>query len=147
MSLDLRRRIFDALDALVLIDPHTHINPHSPASTTLADILGYHYYTELAHSAGMPKSQIEEPGLDPKEKVRRLVERLSPLDNTIQYSWLVEMAREFFGFMDERVTVDNWEVLYDTAAMKMAEPNWAQQVLKLSKLEAVFLTNDFDDPL
>ena len=147
MSLDLRRRIFDALDALVLIDPHTHINPLSPASTTLADILGYHYYTELAHSAGMSKEQIEEPGLDPKEKVHRLIAKLAPINNTIQYSWLVEMARKFFGFKDERVTLQNWEPLYDAAAAKMASPDWPQQVLEQSKLEAVFLTNDFDDPL
>ena len=73
MSLELRRRLFAELDQLVLVDPHTHINPLDPASHTLADILGYHYYTELAHSAGMPKEQIEEPGLDPKEKVRRLI--------------------------------------------------------------------------
>ena len=147
MSLDLRRRIFDALDALVLIDPHTHINPLSPASTTLADILGYHYYTELAHSAGMAKEQIEEPGLDPKEKVHRLIAKLGPINNTIQYSWLVEMAQKFFGFTDERVTLQNWEPLYDAAATKMASPDWPQQVLEQSKLEAVFLTNDFDDPL
>ncbi len=147
MSLELRRRIFDALDALVLIDPHTHINPLSPASTTLADILGYHYYTELAHSAGMPKEQIEEPGLDPKEKVHRLIARLGPINNTIQYSWLVEMAQKFFGFADERVTLQNWELLYDTAAAKMASPDWPRQVLEQSQLEAVFLTNDFDDPL
>src|SRR6188472_2794645 len=111
---DLSRRLFDELESLVLIDPHTHINPHAPASNTLADILGYHYYTELAHSAGMPKGQIEEPGLAPKAKVGRLVEQLEPLDNTIQYSWLVEMARELFGFKDERVTLSNWEGLYDT---------------------------------
>jgi glucuronate isomerase len=147
MSLDLRRRIFDALDALVLIDPHTHINPLAPASTTLADILGYHYYTELAHSAGLPKEEIEEPGLDPKEKVRRLILNAGPIDNTIQYSWLVEMAQKFFGFTDERVTLQNWEPLYDAAAAKMASPGWPQQVLEQSKLEAVFLTNDFDDPL
>ena len=55
MSGELRQRLFGELDALVLIDPHTHINPHQPAARTLADILGYHYYTELAHSAGMPK--------------------------------------------------------------------------------------------
>ncbi|HVU88164.1 MAG TPA: glucuronate isomerase [Pirellulales bacterium] len=147
MSDALRRRLFEELDRLVLIDPHTHINPHAPASQTLADVLGYHYYTELAHSAGMPKAQIEEPGLDPKEKVRRLVENLAPLDNTIQYSWLVEMSRELFGFAHERVTPDNWEALYDTAAAKMRSPDWAAQVLKKSRLEAVFLTNDFDDPL
>ena len=147
MSDALRKRLFDELDRLVLIDPHTHINPHAPAADTLADVLGYHYYTELAHSAGIPKARIEEPGLDPKEKVRRLVECLAPLDNTIQYSWLLEMARELFGFSDERVTPDNWEALYDTAAAKMRQPDWSSQVLKKSRLEAVFLTNDFDDPL
>ncbi|MEK6234209.1 MAG: glucuronate isomerase [Planctomycetales bacterium] len=147
MSQTLAARLFDELNAHVLIDPHTHINPHSPASTTLADLLGYHYYTELAHSAGMPKDQIEEEGLDPKEKTRRLIERMAPLDNTVQYSWFIEMAQEFFGFEHDRVTPDNWEPLYDAAAKKMSEPDWAEQVLKQSKLEAVFLTNDFDDPL
>jgi glucuronate isomerase len=97
MSLELRRRIFDELDKLVLVDPHTHINPLDPGSRTLADILGYHYYTELAHSAGMPREQIEEPEIQPKEKVRRLIENLGPIQNTIQYSWLVEMCQKFFG--------------------------------------------------
>jgi glucuronate isomerase len=147
MSLELRKRLFTELDALVLIDPHTHINPLAPASTTLADILGYHYYTELAHSAGLAKEQIEEPGLAPKEKVARLMSNLAPIDNTIQYSWFVEMARAFFGFEGDRVTADNWESLYDAAEGKMLVADWPDQVLKQSKLEAVFLTNDFDDPL
>jgi len=147
MSLELRSRLFERLDDAVLIDPHTHINALSPASTTLADILGYHYYTELAHSAGMPRCQIEEPGISPKEKVGRLIANLGPIDNTIQYSWFVEMAQKFFGFEDDRVTTDNWEPLYDRAAAKMAQPDWSKQVLATSKLEAVFLTNDFDDPL
>ncbi|HEX7447828.1 MAG TPA: glucuronate isomerase [Pirellulales bacterium] len=147
MSQALRQRLFDQLDALVLIDPHTHINPHAPAAATLADVLGYHYYTELAHSAGLPKQRIEEPGLEPKEKVRRLVEALGPLDNTIQYSWLMEMAQRLFGFGDERLTVDNWESLYDAALAKMSQPDWSGQVLREGKLQAVFLTNDFDDPL
>ncbi len=147
MSEQLRQRLFQELDSLVLVDPHTHIDALRPASTTLADILGYHYYTELAHSAGMPREDIEEPGLDPKEKVRRLAHNLAPLENTIQYSWLVEMAQAFFGFADDTVTPDNWEALYDAAAAKMAEPDWEPQVLRQSKLEAVFLTNDFDDPL
>ena len=49
MSQELRRTLLEQLDSFVLIDPHTHIDPHRPASNTLADILGYHYYTELAH--------------------------------------------------------------------------------------------------
>jgi glucuronate isomerase len=147
MSASLRTRLFDALNAIPLIDPHTHINAHAPASTTLADLMGYHYYTELAHSAGMPRARIEEPGLAPKEKVGRLVESLGTLENTIQSSWLIEIARSFFQLQDEAITKDNWESLYDRAAAAMAQPDWATQVFKHSNLEAVFLTNDFDDPL
>lgn len=147
MTQELRSRIFAELDALVLIDPHTHIDALNPASRTLADILGYHYYTELAHSAGMPKEQIEDPGISPKEKCRRLIENLGPIDNTIQYSWFIEMAQKFFGFDGDRVDAGNWETLYDAAEEKMSSAEWASQVLEISKLEAVFLTNNFDDPL
>ncbi|MCL4207679.1 MAG: amidohydrolase [Pirellulaceae bacterium] len=147
MSDALRQRIFQELDSLVLIDPHTHINALNPASRTLADVLGYHYYTELAHSSGMPKDLIEEPDLDPKEKCARLIARLGPIQNTIQYSWFIEMARELLGFDGDRITLDNWEAVYDTAAEKMAHVDWAEQVLRASNLEAVFLTNEFDDPL
>ncbi len=144
---DVRREIFLELDQLWIIDPHTHIDPRSPASTTLADILGYHYYTELAHSAGMAKEQIEQPGLDPRAKVGRLIENLAPIQNTIQYAWLVEMAQRLFDFPHDRVTPDNWQSLYDEAARRMAQPQWAERVLQKSKLKGVFLTNDFDDPL
>jgi len=147
MSLELRARLFDEINSWTIVDPHTHINPHAPAATTLADILGYHYYTELAHSAGMPRERIEEPGIEPKEKVRRLVENLGPLENTIQYSWLIELAQAFFGFNDDRLTPDNWEKLYDASARQMAQPGWADEVLKRSRISGVFLTNDFDDPL
>ncbi|MFM7071834.1 MAG: glucuronate isomerase, partial [Planctomycetota bacterium] len=147
MSLALRQRLFTELDTLPLIDPHTHINALYPASKTLADILGYHYYTELAHSAGMPKSEIEEPGLDPREKVRRLIANLGPVDNTIQYSWFLEMLNQLFDLPVERVSEENWEEIYDATAAKMAAPDWRFEVMKRSRLEKVFLTNDFDDPL
>lgn len=147
MTETLKSRIFDQLDSLVLIDPHTHINPHSAASETLADILGYHYYTELAHSAGMPREQIEDASLSPKERVEVLAKGLGHIDNTVQLSWLLEAAKELFGVELDRVDESNWETLYDAAQAKFDSPNWEDEVLKLSKLEAVFLTNDFDDPL
>ena len=147
MSQELRTRIFEELDALILIDPHTHIDALSPASQTLVDILGYHYYTELAHSAGMPREQIEEPDISPREKCKRLFENLGPINNTIQYSWLIEMVQTFFGFEDDHVGADNWEALYDAAEGKVNGAEWSREVLDKSKLEAVFLTNNFDDPL
>lgn len=146
-SVTLIQEILQPLESLRLIDPHTHINPHQPASKTLADILGYHYYTELAHSAGMPRDRIEEPDLAPKEKVGRLIPWLRSIENTAQYSWLLEMCQVFFGFREERLTVDNWEALYDQSLMQMEKPDWELLVLERSGLDQVYLTNDFDDPL
>lgn len=147
MSSSLIQEVLEPLQSMRLIDPHTHINPHQAASQTLADILGYHYYTELAHSSGMPRQQIEEPGLAPKEKVGRLVPWLRTIENTAQYSWLVEMCQVFFEFDDDRITVENWESLYDRSLKKMQSPGWEQTVLDRSGLDQVYLTNDFDDPL
>lgn len=147
MSTDLRNRIESELASIRLLDPHTHINPHAAGSQTLADILGYHYYTELAHSAGMPRPQIEEPGLPAKERVGRLVERIGTIDNTVQYSWLIDILQTFYDFSDERLTPDNWEAVYDHAVATMDNAEWADTVLQKSNVEAVFLTNDFDDPL
>lgn len=141
------QEILTPLEELRLIDPHSHINPHAAASSTLADILGYHYYTELAHSAGLAKARIEEPGITPKEKVARLVPWLSTIENTAQYSWLLEMCRVFFDFGDERITAANWEKLYDTAEGRMSSPGWEKTVLDRSGLDQIYLTNDFDDPL
>ena len=142
-----RQTIYDAISAIRLIDPHTHINPHDAGSHTLADILGYHYYTELVHSAGMPRTEIEEPGITPRELVRRMVHGLGNITNTANYHWLIQICREFFDFQEDTITVDNWEALYDAAEAKMDSANWPQSVLDQSNVEAVFLTNDFDDDL
>jgi glucuronate isomerase len=139
--------IYEALAGIRLIDPHTHINPYTPASTTLADLLGYHYYTELAHSSGMPKSHIEEAGIPPDELVRRLVLNLSPIENTAQYRWLIEICRRFFDFDGDRLDASNWESVYAAAEQKMSHADWPQSVLDQSNVESVFLTNDFDDTL
>lgn len=142
-----RTEIYNELATLRLTDPHTHINPHSPASTTLADLLGYHYFTELAHSAGMPKSEIAGGSMGRKELVERLVGRLQPLENTVQYSWLIEICQTFFGFEDDRLHANNWESLYDRSESIMSSAQWPDMVLDQSNIEAVFLTNDFDDDL
>lgn len=147
MSDQLVTRLFDELESLRLIDPHSHINPHSAASENLADILGYHYYTELAHSAGMPKDHVEREGITPKEKVANLVPWLAKLDNTVQVSWLGDILREFCDCEEGRLTEDNWETVYDNFEQKAGAGGWEEQVLDQSGLDGVFLTNDFDDPL
>src|SRR5262249_5378140 len=57
------------------------------------------------------------------------------------------MCQTFFGLTGDQVTPSNWEGVYDQAERQMASSDWPNQVLKKSRIEAVFLTNDFDDPL
>ncbi len=52
--------LYTEIVKIPLIDPHSHIDPHRPTARNLDDILGYHYYTELAHSAGMDKSLLTD---------------------------------------------------------------------------------------
>src|SRR5215472_7523383 len=142
----LARDLYDAIVDIPLIDPHTHIDPHRPAARTLDDILGYHYYTELAHSAGMDQAPLARE-VEPRERVRAILAHMDRFDNTVQYSWFLEIARTFLGFQGDRLSAADADFLYDAAARLMAQPDWEEQVLRRSNLEKVFLTNDFDDPL
>src|SRR5262245_46174134 len=143
---NLARTLFTEICKVSLIDPHSHINPHRAASRSLDDILGYHYYTELAHSAGMDKGPLGE-NVPPRERVRAILSWMDRFDNTAQYSWFVEIARTFLGFQGDRVTARDCDALCDAAERVMAQPDWEDQVLRKSGIEKVFLTNDFDDPL
>jgi glucuronate isomerase len=138
--------LFTELCRIPLIDPHTHINPHAPAAKNLEEILGYHYYTELAHSAGMPKTALA-PEKPAKERVRTILKYLEQIDNTAQYHWFVEIARRFLGFAGDRATAADCDQLWQAAEQQMTTPNWAEQVLAKTNVEKIFLTNDFDDPL
>jgi glucuronate isomerase len=142
----LTQDLYRALCQIPLIDPHSHIDPHRPTSRSLEDILGYHYYTELAHSAGMPKAALD-PKREPRERVRGILEYLGHIDNTVQYSWFLDIARTFLGFEGSRVTAGDCDWLCDQAERLMGQSDWEEQVLRRSNLEKVFLTNDFDDPL
>ena len=138
-------RLFTEICRIPLIDPHTHINPHSAASTSLNDLLGYHYYTELAHSAGLPKRDIEAAkGVDLSTL---LIKQLESCTNTVQYSWLVEIVQTFFGYQGDRIEPSHVAALFGTAEVKMRTANWTESVFEKTGLEALFLTNDFDDPL
>lgn len=142
----LSRDLESALAAIPLIDPHSHIDPISPVSRSLDDILGYHYYTELAHSAGMPRSKIG-PEVSPRERVRTILEFSERYDNTAQFAWFNEIARTFLGFTGDRVTAADADSLFDAAEKTFAAPDWEKQVFAKTKLEKIFLTNEFDDPL
>jgi glucuronate isomerase len=138
--------LFAEICKIPLIDPHSHIDPHRPTSKTLDDILGYHYYTELAHSAGMSQAPLAAD-VPPRERVRAVLSHMDRFDNTAQYRWFLEIAQTFLGFRGERLLPADVDPLYDAAERQMARPDWEEEVLRRSNLEKVFLTNEFDDPL
>ena len=141
------RDLFDEISRWPIFDPHSHINPRQPAARDFDEVLGYHYYTELAHSAGMP-THLVAPELPARERIANLARYLDRIDNTVQYSWLVEIAQTFHGFDGDRLTPDAIEKLADRAVQVGRDgANWDAEVWRKSNLEAVFLTSDFDDPL
>jgi len=135
-----------ALSNVPLIDPHSHIDPLAPVSKSLDDILGYHYYTELAHSAGMSHAPLGKD-VSPRERVRAIVQFMDRYDNTAQYGWFVDIAKTFLGFTSDRVTATDADKLFDAAEKTFAQKDWEKQVRAKTKLEKIFLTNEFDDPL
>lgn len=143
----LQASLYEQIAQFPLLDAHTHINPHSPPAKSLDEILGYHYYTELAHSAGMPHVPLAAE-YDPRERCRTILDYLDrTYDNTAQAHWFLEIARTFLGFEGTRVTASDADYLWKEAETRMSQPDWEQQVLKRSGLTQIFLTNDFDDPL
>lgn len=135
-----------ALSDIPLIDPHSHIDPLHPVSKSLDDILGYHYYTELAHSAGMSQTSLQKE-VPARERVREIVKFMDRYDNTAQYGWFLDIARTFLGFTGERITEADADKLFDAAAKTFAQKDWETQVRNKTKLEKIFLTNEFDDAL
>ena len=99
----IERELFEEMARWPIFDPHTHIDPHRPAARHFDEVLGYHYYTELAHSAGMPADRVA-PELDPETRARNLADYLDRIDSTVQYSWLLEIARTFHRFSHDRIT-------------------------------------------
>jgi glucuronate isomerase len=146
MERELINRLAKALAEIPLIDPHTHINPHQPVAQSLDDLLGYHYYTELAHSAGMPHTPLAAT-FDPLERTRIILKHAQHYANTVQWSWFIELCQTFFGWEGDRIVESDADCLWKCAQEKCLQPDWSEQVLKCSNVEKVFLTNDFDDPL
>jgi glucuronate isomerase len=134
------------LSKIPVIDPHSHINPLAPVSRSLDDILGYHYYTELAHSSGMSRAVLSRDTA-PRERVREIIRSMTRYDNTVQYAWFVDITQSFLGFSENRVTEDNADHVFEVAERIFAQPDWERQVIEKTNLERIFLTNEFDDPL
>src|SRR5262245_56540755 len=106
----LAQDLYAEICRIPLIDAHSHIDPHRPTARSLDDILGYHYYTELAHSVGMDQAALAAD-VEPRERVRAILYEMAEFDNTAQYQWFLEIARAFLDFQGERLGIADCETL------------------------------------
>ena len=116
----LKDEILGELEKIPILCIHSHIDPHNPVAKNLADLIGYHYYTELTNSADFKEGWISTD-MEPEEIVKRVVEKLHYADQTAQYSWLIHLSRVFFGFTEDRLTLENYEALYDKVIKKTSD--------------------------
>lgn len=142
----LEERLEQALAAIPLIDPHSHIDPHAPVAKSLDDLLGYHYYTELAHSAGMSHQPLSKD-TPPQERVKAILQYAQRFENTVQWSWFVELCQTFFGWKHDRITPKDADKLWEQADKQLNQPDWVEKVIGITNLQKVYLTNAFDDDL
>jgi len=142
----LERRLAGRIADIPVVDVHSHVPSAAPCARTLRDLLGYHYFTELAHSAGM-NAEVIAPDRPDEEMLPELLDAMENINNTVQYSWMMELARELFGFEDDRLTRDNWQPLDEAIRRAADDENRARAVLSRANIEKVFLTNSFDDDL
>lgn len=145
-SSDLRDRLLAEVMCIRAVDVHSHVPPAQPFARSLRDLLGYHYYTELAHSAGMSKEVIA-PDQPDEQMIPRMVRALGAIDNTVQYGWLIELAQQLFGFQARKLTEGNWEDLARAVRQCATSPGRAREIMEQSRIEKVFLTNEVDEDL
>src|SRR5690242_4531817 len=117
-----------ALSSIPLIDPHSHIDPLAPVARSLDDILGYHYYTELAHAAGLNQASLTKD-VSPRERVRAIVQFMDRYDNTAQYGWFLDIAKTFLSYSGARIAPGDADKLFDAAEKTFAQKDWEKQVL------------------
>ncbi len=138
--------LFAEMSRWPIFDPHTHIDPHRPAARHFEEILGYHYYTELAHSAGMPAEAVRRFA-----RPRRTRSRRGRIPRSHRFDCPVLVAA---GNRQDVPPVSvttgspgrTWESCCERPTTASGGRSGTRG-LPASGLETVFLTNEFDDPL
>jgi glucuronate isomerase len=143
--------LFRQIDALPIVDIHTHIDWKRPTARNIGDILSYHYYTELTHSAeAQPGESPEErfPFDDPEQLTQAIWDKLPLISNTVQYDWLMTISKEYLGLTAGAWRVsDGWQAVFRRSLVVMDRPEWGAQLLAQSHIRRVLLTNRYDEDL
>lgn len=145
MNSALISELYDQIDALPIVDVHTHVAWKTGTAANIGEILSYHYYTELANAADFTHGKF--PFNDPEELTRVILPKLAYIRNTVQYDWLMTISREYLGLESDEWYPDNWKFIFDTSVEVMGRPEWREELVAQSNIVRVFLTNQYNDDL
>lgn len=145
MALDLRVELFREIDRIPIYDIHTHVDPARPLARGPADVVGYHYFRQLAHSA----SPLEQPAAPAgsEEAARQVLERLPLFANTIQHDWLMVIGETFLGIGRKDWRRLGWDELARRAQERIDAPGYREAVLERSGIRRIYMTNQPDEDL
>ncbi len=128
-------RIREALDALPILDAHTHLVGGHLGAKGLHDILLYHMAVSELYSAGCPSGArlTQYPGWPDKEeahgRIREALPYLRHVRNT-SITWGIRMIlRELYGW-DESIIADNWPRLDACIRERAEDPAWHREVTR-----------------
>lgn len=145
MTSALTAELYRRIDALPIVDIHTHVEWKTGTAASIGDILSYHYYTELTNSAEFQEGKF--PFDDPEALTRQILPKLRFITNTVQYDWLMTISREYLGIAPSQWQPENWKAIYDRSVEVMGRSEWRQEMIEQSKIVRVFLTNQYNDDL
>jgi len=143
MNASLTRELYEQIDALPIVDIHTHVDWRRGAAASVGDILSYHYYTELTNAA-----EFQDPPYpydDPKALTRIILPKLKLIENTVQYDWLMMISEEFLDIARDEWSPENWEWIYERSLAVMARAEWPDELIAQANIQRVFLTNQYDE--
>ncbi len=145
MNNGLVTELYRRLDALPIVDVHTHVQWQTGSAEHIADVLSYHYYTELTNSAALEKQGY--PFSDPEALAQLVISKLPLIRNTVQYDWLMTISREYLVIEPQEWQPENWKRIFDRSVEIMGRSSWRDELIQRSNIKRVFLTNQYDDDL
>jgi glucuronate isomerase len=133
---EVETKIGDALRTVKVIDPHVHLNAAKPAAANVADVVLYHHvWIELVSSgmgqyevtkAGLPH-ELVDPGMDPLERVKRLLPYLPNIRNTTVGTLLRWLLSDVYGFHGN-LDAANVEGLAAEVERRGSDPAWPERL-------------------
>lgn len=144
MNHELVSTLFRELRKMPICDPHTHVPWDKPCALHLGDLLGYHYYTELANSSrGEPVKLPDDPG----ERIDYVWPHLPKLRGTVQLDWMMGISEIFFEIPRGDWWTKPKHEIVARAQKVIQDGSYIQRVFERSNVTKVYLTNQFDEDL